>query len=361
MSEEDSDDKEHDATQKKLDDARMRGEVVQSADLTTAAAHGGLILTSLAFGGAALDRFGTLGAGLIGHSDRLSAAFLAGPSGVLTGVMAAIALPLGVFLAGPALAALIAILGQRAIVVAPEKLAVKWSRIDPVAAARYKFGREGLVEFVKSLVKLLLVGGILALFLAHRAAPIMASQTLQAAPVTALLFDLLLGFLGLVMAVTLVIGIADYLWQRHLHLLRNRMSRQELLDEFRQSDGDPHLRQARRQRAQEIASNRMMADVPRADVVIVNPTHYAVALRWNRRGRAAPVCVAKGTEAVAQRIRATAAAAGVPIRSDPPTARALYATVEIGREIRPEHYRAVAAAIRFAERMRKRARTSVPM
>jgi flagellar biosynthesis protein FlhB len=360
MSEQDSDDKEHDATQKKLDDARLRGEVVQSADLTAAAAYGGLILTSVAFGTAALDRFGALGSGLIGHADRLSAAFLAGESGVLTSVIAVTALPLGVFLAGPALAALIAILGQRAIVFAPDKLAVRWSRIDPVATARHKFGREGLIEFAKSLVKLIVIGGILALFLSHRIAPIVTSQTLQPAPATGLLFDLLLGFLGLVLAVTLAIGAADYLWQRHLHLRRNRMSRQELLDEFRQSDGDPHLRQARRQRAQDIASNRMMADVPRADVVIVNPTHYAVALRWNRKGRAAPVCVAKGTDTVAQRIRAAAAAAGVPIRSDPPTARALHATVDIGREIRPEHYKAVAAAIRFAERMRKRARESAP-
>jgi flagellar biosynthetic protein FlhB len=100
----------------------------------------------------------------------------------------------------------------------------------------------------------------------------------------------------------------------------------------------------------------MLADVPKADVVIVNPTHYAVALRWDRESRRAPVCVAKGVDEVAARIREAAAMAGVPVRSDPPTARALHASVEIGREILPEHYAPVAAAIRFAEKMRRRAR-----
>jgi flagellar biosynthetic protein FlhB len=102
----------------------------------------------------------------------------------------------------------------------------------------------------------------------------------------------------------------------------------------------------------------MLADVPKADVVIVNPTHFAVALKWSRRKGAAPVCVAKGVDEVAARIRAAAAEAGVPIHRDPPTARALHATVNLGEEVRPEHYRAVAAAIRFAERMRSRARAA---
>lgn len=134
------------------------------------------------------------------------------------------------------------------------------------------------------------------------------------------------------------------------------MTRQEMLDELKQSEGDPHLRAQRRQRGEAIALNRMMADVPKADVVIVNPTHYAVALRWDRSSGRAPLCVAKGTDIVAGQIREAAAAAGVPIRSDPPTARAIFASVDIGAEIRPEHYAPVAAAIRFAEAMRLKAR-----
>jgi flagellar biosynthetic protein FlhB len=116
------------------------------------------------------------------------------------------------------------------------------------------------------------------------------------------------------------------------------------------------MRQQRRQRGYDIATNRMMNDVPKADVVIVNPRHVAVALRWDRGAGGAPVCVAKGVDEVALRIRAVAMEAGVPIRQDPPTARALHATVTIGEEIPPAHYRPVAAAIRFADAVRRRAR-----
>jgi len=136
---------------------------------------------------------------------------------------------------------------------------------------------------------------------------------------------------------------------------KNMMSRKDLTDEAKDSEGDPHMKQKRRQRAQEIALSQMIQDVPDADVIIVNPTHYAVALKWSRLPGEAPVCVAKGVDEVAKTIRKVAQEAGVPIRSDPPVARALHATVEIGQEIPPEHYRAIAAAIRFAEAMKKRA------
>ena len=109
----------------------------------------------------------------------------------------------------------------------------------------------------------------------------------------------------------------------------------------------------------EISQNQMMPEVPKADVVIVNPTHYAVALKWSRSPGEAPVCVAKGVDEIAHAIRKAASEAGVPIHSDPPTARALHATVEIGAEIPVEQYRAVAAAIRFAQAMRERARGRV--
>ena len=151
----------------------------------------------------------------------------------------------------------------------------------------------------------------------------------------------------------------DYLWQHAEHLRKNRMSRKELQDETKDAEGDPHVKQQRRQRAQDIASNQMMADVPKADVVIVNPTHFAVALKWSRATGTAPVCVAKGVDEVAAAIRSKAGNAGVPIHSDPPTARALHATVEIGQEIAEEYYRPVAAAIRFAEAMRKRAKGQI--
>ena len=356
MSEEDIDDKEHEPTQKRLDDARARGEVIQSPDLTGAAAYAGLIMTGTAAGAAILTGFGTASAGLLAAADSVAADLIQGYSAPVTGAVVRATMPFGLFFLGPALCAVLALTAQRALLVAPERIEPKWSRLNPVAAVRHKFGRAGLFEFGKSLIKLILTAVLLGVFLASRLDEIVMAQRLPPALATGALLQLILQFLALVMAVSLAVGAVDYLWQRQQMIRRNRMSRQELMDEFRQSDGDPQMRQNRRQRAMEIAANRMMADVPRADVVIVNPTHYAVALKWDRSRKAAPVCLAKGVDQIALRIRETAQLAGVPIQSDPPTARAIFAAVEIGQEIRPDQYKAVAAAIRFAERMRQRAR-----
>ena len=191
-------------------------------------------------------------------------------------------------------------------------------------------------------------GGICGLFLARNADRIVASAASDPRVLAGSLAALLAQFTVLVMFVSAAIAAADWLWQRHTHLAKNRMTRQELLDETKQAEGDPHLKGKRRRRAEEIATNRMLQDIPGAAVVVVNPTHYAVALRWSPADPSPPICVAKGVDGVATRIREAAEAAGVPIFSDPPTARALHASVEIGAAIEREHFAAVAAAIRFA-------------
>ncbi|MGL5008905.1 MAG: EscU/YscU/HrcU family type III secretion system export apparatus switch protein, partial [Paracoccaceae bacterium] len=208
----------------------------------------------------------------------------------------------------------------------------------------------------KSAVKLGLISVALFYFLSLRAPDILNSHVLAPALATTLMLRLLVEFLILALVITFVIGGLDYGWQIYRHIVRNRMSRKEMLDEMKDSEGDPHVKGQRRQRGMEIANNRMLADVPSADVIIVNPTHYAVALKWKRGSKTAPVCVAKGTDELAAQIRAIAAEAGVPIHSDPPTARAIHASVDIGAPISAEHFKAVAAAIRFAEAMRAKAR-----
>jgi flagellar biosynthetic protein FlhB len=192
----------------------------------------------------------------------------------------------------------------------------------------------------------------------HRLPDMMAALGADERSIAVLLVRLGLEFLFLVAVVSGAIGIIDALWQHAEHLRKNRMSRKEVMDEHKEAEGDPHMKQQRRQRAQEIAMSQMMADVQEADVVIVNPTHYAVALKWSRKRGTAPECVAKGVDEVAASIRRIAAENGVPVHSDPPTARALHATVGIGEEISEELYAPVAAAIRFAEQMRKRAKES---
>jgi flagellar biosynthetic protein FlhB len=354
--EEDSGDKEHDASSQKLEQARKKGDIPRPADLFAAFGLGGLLLSLATLGAWVVDSIGRAGIVLLDQSDRLSSLLMADANGPLGGILLAFVWPVLALLLVPAAAVMAAILGTRSLVVAPEKLAPKLSRISPVATAKHKFGPDGLVEFGKSTVKLVIVTGLLYAFLAARLPEMLATVYVSPGMAAALLGDLTLDFLLIVFLIAVVIGGADYLWQLHRHRQRNRMSRKEVLDEFKENEGDPHLKSSRRQRAQEVATNRMLADVAKADVVVVNPTHFAVALRWDRAKRGAPICVAKGVDEIAKRIRERAAEHGVPLHSDPPTARAVHASVNIGEEIRAEQYRAVAAAIKFADSMRKRAR-----
>jgi flagellar biosynthesis protein FlhB len=354
----DGGEKEHEPSARRLEQARAKGDIVRSADLTSAAGYAGMALVAAGMGGTALMVVGQTGMTLLDQSDHLSRLVFSGAAAApVGGMMGQIARATAPFFLAPALASLLMILAQRALVFSGEKLMPKWSRLSPLAAAKQKFGPDGLFEFGKSTAKLIIIATLLALFLRHRAGDIMGSLYLSPAMGTAILLRLMTEFLFIVVLITGTIAGADYLWQRNRHLHRNRMSRQEMIDEHKDQDGDPHTKAQRRQRAVDIATNRMLAEVPKADVIIVNPTHYAVALKWDRKSGRAPVCVAKGVDEIAARIRERAAEAGVPLHRDPPTARALHAGVEIGQEIRPDQYRAAAAAIRFAEAMRRRARS----
>lgn len=347
----DSAEKNFEPTPRRLEEARKRGDVPRSTDATAAAALLGLLVVLSASGsdmaGAVSDRLAALVAG----ADR-PALSLAGPRG--GALLAGLAADLAPLFAVPAGAALAAILAQRAFVLAPSRLEPKIERISPILNARNKYGPTGLVEFAKSFARLVLVCAALGLYLAAQGERIVGAQALTPQGAVAELGVALVGFLGVVVVIAIGIGGIDLAWQGFDHRRKLRMSRRELLDEMKSSEGDPHLKQARRQRGQELATNRMLGDVPRADVVIVNPTRFAVALHWSREPGTAPVCVAKGTGEIAARIRAIAAEAGVPIRRDPPTARAIHALVDIGAEVPPRLYAAVAAAIRFAEAARAR-------
>jgi flagellar biosynthetic protein FlhB len=337
----------HEATPQKLEEARRKGELVKSQDLSVAASYLGAGLAILLLGPMLASRMADLGGSLLAGADRLSdgtvgAAPLGGAILGETVILTALAV------LAPAGLVLVVLLAQRSIVVAPSKLEPKLSRIGLIANARNKFGPNGLFEFAKSTVKMGLYGAILGWFIWRDADKIVAAAALPPRQVGATLTEMLLAFLVPVTLIALSIALLDYAWQHHSHHAKNRMTRQEVMDEFKKSEGDPQLKAQRRRRAQEIAMNTMLADVPDAAVVVVNPTHYAVALKWSPLDPSPPVCVAKGTDEIAARIREAATGAGVPIFSDPPTARALHATVEIGDPIEREHFAAVAVAIRFA-------------
>lgn len=354
--EEDQDDKQFDPSQRRLDQAREQGDTIRSEELQAAAAAAGLLAALAVGGGWAVQQAGSAGMAFLDAPDRLSL----GQGAQIGGLLARMAVPAGVLLVAPGVAVLAWLIASRGIAFAPSRLAFKPDRLSILSNAKQKFGRAGLMDFARRVLKLIAVSLVLAIYLQSSAEALFYSLRMDAGQIGLMIAGRVTGFLLLVLALTTVFGGADFLLQRHNFLQRHRMTRKEMTDEMKDSEGDPHLKADRRRRAQEIATRQMLVDVPKADVVIVNPTHYAVALKWDRARGRAPVCVAKGVDEIAARIRECAQGAGVPVRSDPPTARALHAALDVGQEIRREHYAAVAAAIRFADALRKRAKKVMP-
>jgi len=357
MSESDDEEKEYEPSQKKLDDARKKGDIARSQDLNTAASYFGLLV---GFSVVGLTGIQSLGGGLsyfLQDAAQMAEDSLRkeGASAIVHPFRQLIS-PLILLLAIPMITALLCILAQRSLVFAPNKVAPKLSKISLISNAKQKFGRSGLFEFAKSFAKLLLFSIVLLGFVILQIEDIVSLVYFTPSDVIAQLanyIDLLLIF---VLVITLCVGALDFFFQQAENRRKNRMSHRDLKEEMRQSDGDPTMKQQRWQRGQAIAMNQMMADVPKADVVLVNPTHFAVALQWDRKSSAAPKCVAKGVDVVALRIKTVALEANVPIYRDPPTTRMLHANLEIGDEILPLHYKAVAAAIRYADKIRSKAR-----
>jgi flagellar biosynthetic protein FlhB len=183
----------------------------------------------------------------------------------------------------------------------------------------------------------------------HRLAGLVSADPAVILPFTK---SLTMQMLGTVVAILAVVAVADYLFQHRQWYDRQKMSVREMKEEFRQSEGDPMIKGKIRQMRQARARRRMMAAVPKASVVITNPTHFAIALQYDR-GMNAPICVAKGTDLIARKIREVAEAHGIPVVENPPLARALHGTVEIDQEIPQEHYRAVAEIIGYLMRLRR--------
>lgn len=235
------------------------------------------------------------------------------------------------------------------------RLRPRWSKLNPATGLKRMFGAQGLVEFAKTLAKCLAV-----LLLSWQLfAPILpAADTvvgLDPARVGSLAVDLCVALLKSLFVLVGAIGAADFAWQRFAFLKKMRMSHQEVKDEHKDSEGDPAVKARQRRIAAQRSRQRMMAAVPTASVVVTNPTHFAVALRYDHGSMGAPVVVAKGTDRVALRIRELAGEAGVPLVENKPLARALYASAEVDRPIPVEQYAAVAEVISFVLRQAGRA------
>lgn len=347
----DKDDRQYEPSEHKLRKARQQGDIPRSTEATGALAYLGFYGAFAVLLPVLVPRWMALAERMLG--DEVARGGDPGMAAPLVLLSAALVL---VVAALPAMLVLLGLVVQRGLVFTPSRIAPDIKRIDPFRNAAQKFGRTGLVGFAISLGKLAAVGtGGILLFRTlgatiAQAAAMTAAAWMQAMP-------LLVGqVLRLALGVAVAFAAVDLLWKHLDFRSRNRMTRQEMEDEHKESEGDPHLKAARRQRAVDLALGSMLADVERADVVIVNPTHYAVALEWKRGSGRAPVCLAKGVDEVAARIRERARDHRVPIWSDPPCARALHAGVRIGEEVPREQFGPVAAAIRFANAMRAKAR-----
>lgn len=339
-------------SQRRLEEARAKGQLVVSREV------GSLMLLAAAgllAGTAAGPAQGLAGIGraLLAQATRLDldkpllVELLWALAGQLGRVLA---LPLLVLMAAPVAAAVL----QNAVVWTAEPLRPKLERISPLAGARRLFSLRSLLELAKSLAKVALVGGALGLLLWPEAPAMVAAARLEIGPLLGYLADLLTRTLMVLALAAALVAAIDYAHQRLEFLRQMRMSRQELQDELKQSDGDPHTKQRQRGLRLERARRRMIADVPRATVVITNPTHYAVALRYVQGETAAPQVLAKGVDSLALKIRQIAAANGVPVIENAPLARALHAGCDIGDMIPPAHYQAVAEIISYVLRLGQR-------
>jgi flagellar biosynthetic protein FlhB len=211
---------------------------------------------------------------------------------------------------------------------------------------------QALATFAKGLVKLVLVGTVLTALMWPERARLVGLERMDPAAVLPLTQMLAIKLMGAAVAMLAVVAAADYLFQYRQWYERQKMSLRELKEEFKQSEGDPVIKGKMKQARNLRMRRRMVAAIPKAAVIITNPTHYSIALQYER-GMEAPVCVAKGVDSMALKIREVAGKHAIPIVENPPLARALHATVEIDQAIPPEHYKAVAEVIGYVMRLRR--------
>jgi len=355
MAEESGDDssKTEEPTSKKLGEARKKGQMISSREIN----HFFMMSALLIFLMVLAPRMGRDGVELLSplisqpetysfDEASLSHLFMH----ILTGGLMLMLLPalIGTIAAfGPAIV-------QGKWMMATENIAPKLSKLSPLAGFSKLYNIKGLIEFARNLLKIMIVSvaGFLTVWPYHNA--VMGSLRTNHLQAIQLAGYLATRIMISTCIILFFISIADYVYQRFIFLKSMKMTRQELKDENKQSEGDPQMKQKVRQLGRERARKRMMANVPKANVVITNPTHFAIALQYDPDTMPAPKLLAKGTDNVAARIREIAEKNKIPIVRNPPLARALYDTAEIDEIIPVAHYQAVARVISYVYKIKGR-------
>jgi flagellar biosynthetic protein FlhB len=353
MAEESEDDasKTEEPSQKKLEDARKKGQIAQSREVN----HFFMML-ALTFiimvlfqpiGNETLRMFAP-------YIQRVDSLDISGTE--LRGVMLEVAINLILLLALPLLIALIAAFApaiiQNKFVFSTEQIKPKFSKISPLAGFNRLFGGKAWIEFGKNLLKIGIVGCIGWYTLKPHQDEFKA--TIDMGLIAGMETGIHMGakVMIAVCAFLFLLAAGDYVLQRFMMMKQLRMTKKEVKDEYKQQEGDPHIKSKQKQIRRERARQRMMQNVPDADVVVTNPTHYAVALKYDQGNMQAPKLVAKGADKVAAKIREIAEKNKVPIIRNPPLARVLYDTLDIDDEVPQEHYAAVAKIIGYVYRMK---------
>ncbi|MBD8064305.1 flagellar biosynthesis protein FlhB [Devosia sp. PTR5] len=346
----DQESKTEDPSGKKLEDAHKKGDVAKSQEVTTWFMLLGSAIVFAMLAPWTSSQISQSLERIIMNADRFDvtgAGFSSFFNGLAFAIMGTVIAPLAVLYACGILANLV----QHRPVWSFDPVTPKFSKVSPLSGAKRLFSGEALVNFGKGLAKIGIVGAVaVAVAWPERD----RLDTMMTADPLMILMDFQeIGtkiFISVLVVVTAIAG-ADYFYVRNKWWKQHMMTLQETREEYKQMEGDPHVKGRVRQLRQERARKRMMAAVPDATVVITNPTHFAVALKYDK-SMAAPKCVAKGADAVALRIRAVANENGVPIVENPPLARALFASVEVDEAIPGEHFKAVAEVIGFVLRLR---------
>jgi flagellar biosynthetic protein FlhB len=344
--------KTEDPSQKKLEDAHKRGDVAKSQEVTTwfTLAGSGLMFVTLAPATAGV--LATNLKGLIANADMYevgSNAFGSIMWQLIGAILLVAVVPMLVVTAFATAGNLI----QHRPLLSVDPIKPKFSKVSPLAGAKRLFSAEAMVNFVKGLIKLSVVSGVLWFVLAPEMDQMEVLITADVAVILQDFVDLGVKVFAAVIAVVTIMAIGDYVYQRNRWWEKQKMTLQEVRDEYKQMEGDPKVKGRIRALRQERGRKRMMAAVPQATVVITNPTHFAVALKYDK-SMAAPLCVAKGADAVAFRIRELAKDNDVPIVENPPLARALFASVDVDQTVPAEHFKAVAQVIGFVMRINQK-------
>lgn len=338
----DKESKTEEPTEKKISDAVEKGNIPRSREISVFVSLLGILAGAAFFVG---PGSGTLAATIMTLIDH-PGGFALGGSNEALHLLWAISLQMGAFLipliAILTLSGLAAAFFQNAPNLALEQIKPKWSRVSPAAGWKRIFGGSGFVEFGKSLFKFGAITVVCLIMINSDRAAIVDATFADPSTLPALILSLVMRLVSAVCVTIVLLVAADIVWSRFRWRSDLRMTRQEVKDEVKQSEGDPLVKSRLRSLARDRARRRMIAAVPRATVVIANPTHYAIALKYDRAAGGAPLVVAKGADLVALRIREVAAKYSVPIVEDKPLARAMFDAVEVDQWIPAEFYRAVA-------------------